>query len=100
MNEALTPADKKIDGLKAYVAPKGWEEITDAEKIERLREVIKSSQRTISDLSITIHALTNSFEKHRHDLQSGAIVMPYDRYSRGGSGMVCASETSSTKAYF
>lgn len=57
---------------------KGWNELTDSEKIERMREEVKNLQRSLARANERI----NKMEVHAHD-EDGALFVPY-RYSECG----------------
>lgn len=49
-----------------YVPPKMWNELTDSEKIERMRETIKQLQWQISNANQNTNSLKGDFEAHAH----------------------------------
>ena len=58
---------------------KYWSELTDQEKIERTRELLKDFQRQLQNLCSRIYSL----EKHQHGL-SGQILFEPDHIGHGG----------------
>lgn len=51
---------------------KYWDELTDTQKIERMRSIVKSMQYQLQTAVATIDKLTN----HQHNMQNGEIVVP------------------------
>lgn len=99
MNESNSAA--KTLGVKEYVAPKGWNEITDNEKCERLREIVKGNQNYISRLQSELHKINTAFEKHNHDVQNGGkLIVPYVRYSYSENSIGVACSTGLANNYF
>lgn len=68
---------------KEYVAPKDWNDITDSEKIERMREIIKGLSSNVSRLQSDLRTLKNSFKNHAY--VDGKIVEPYNEYGNDNS---------------
>lgn len=97
MNESQEKSGGLVSG---YAMPKGWQEITSDEKIERLREIVKQLQSTISYQNNQLQNVTKSFEQHFHNGEK--IVVPFDRYASNSYGLVgdTLSPKSSIKAYF
>lgn len=86
----------------AYIPPKGWEEITSDEKVERMREIIKQASATVGRQQTEINWLRDIIFKHIHG-ENGKILVEADRYGSHGSGMGMLGDTStlsSTKPYF
>ncbi len=89
------------EGIQSkYVEPKGWEEITSDEKIERLREMVKSLQSSLRYQSSENRKLIDDFEKHSHD--GDKIKVPYNRYSNSSNSLIgeCSGALSNIKPYF
>jgi hypothetical protein len=53
---------------------KYWKELSDTEKIERLRTILKRKESSISALESMFYKLTRLFEEHIH--HDGKLVMP------------------------
>lgn len=88
-------------GVKAYVPPKGWDELTDSEKIERMRELIKQQYSSINNQSQDINWLKNLFFKHDHDPRDGKLTVQPETYRQSGFGSLdSASALHSDKPYF
>ena len=51
---------------KEYVVSKDWEALTDGEKIERMREIIKSLQSQVGQAQSSIHTLRRKLKAHEH----------------------------------
>lgn len=99
MNESSNVA--KVLADKQYVAPKEWDALTDSEKIERMREIVKGYKNEVSRLQADLHRINTAFEKHSHDVQNGGkLTIPYDRYTYGSSNTLGSCEVSSTGKYF
>ena len=60
-------------GNKNYVPPKMWKDLTDAEKITRLREEIKNRDWQISSLQQRVSQIESLVKNHTH-LDSGEVV--------------------------
>lgn len=82
-----------------YVPPKDWEEITLDEKIERMRQIVKSLSSSLGQAQTQIHNLRMKLKRHSH--QDGKVyevkeVQDYDD-SIGG---LLGSATPSDNKYF
>lgn len=86
---------------KTYTPPKGWDELTESEKIERIREIIKQQGSSIVNCSQETNWLKNLFFKHDHDPRDGKLVVQPETY-RNGSGFLAGAEVGQTsgKQYF
>ena len=69
-------------GNNAYVPPKMWKDLTDAEKIVRLREELKNRDYTISSLQQRVSRLESLFKNHSH-LESGEVVQKVNSMGLG-----------------
>lgn len=86
---------QKTDGVDGkYVPPKNWAEISDSEKIERTREIIKGLERQVGSLRIENNKLWSLVEKHYH--LDGKIVTQFNRYD--GNFPVCGDFGSSLRS--
>jgi hypothetical protein len=63
-NDTQVDSSKGLSGT--YVAPKVWEDITDGERIERMREIIKQMQYQISLMQGNVQDIKNDFQNHAH----------------------------------
>ena len=79
-----------------FTSPKDWDEITSDEKIERMREIIKSQSQNISRLQVDLHRIRRAFVQHSHTEKS--IVVPFDEY--GGEGLAGIAALNSSGKYF
>ena len=84
---------------KDYIPPKDWDVLTDSEKIERLREIIKHQSSQIGMAQTHIHNLRIKLKRHAH--QDGKVVeikevQDYDDNSNGLNGV----STFSNEKYF
>lgn len=52
---------------------KAWTELTDAQKIERQRDVIKDLQRTVGFMNDRLFRLESNFNQHSHT-EKGIVV--------------------------
>lgn len=68
-----------------YVPPKDWKDITDSEKIERMREVIKQLSNNLARSQSDIHYLRENFKKHEHS--DNKIVVPFSEYNNTLNGI-------------
>lgn len=59
---------------------KYWDELTDSEKIERMRGIIKSQRHTIDMFAEQFHKLDTIFYNHFHAEKE--IVVPAKNFSR------------------
>jgi hypothetical protein len=57
---------------------KYWSELTDAEKVERMREILKRSERRNEELQEMLHRLAPLVTGHQHG-SDGRPVVPADR---------------------
>ena len=64
-----------------------WSQITDAERIERLREIAKREQREKAQLRQEIYALRNIVLYHRHG-QDNELLIPAQQ-KHDGQGITC-----------
>lgn len=72
-----------------HVPPKKWDDITDAEKIERMREIIKSLQSWVGRTQSDVHHVRENFSKHSHT--DKGIVVPFNEYNNSNTSGVAAS---------
>mgnify|MGYP001566800556 FL=1 len=68
----------QIEQIAVYNPPKDWEELNDGEKIERMKEVIKTLSSSLSRVQSDIHYLRENFKKHSHIEKE--IVVPFNEY--------------------
>lgn len=82
MDKEITagPNNTGSPGEASYIGPKPWAEITDTEKIERQREIIKSTQRDIQRMREDINYLKEMITDHRHDAHTGMPTSPVRGY--------------------
>lgn len=62
---------------KAACREPNWDELTDSQKIERLRGVVKFLDQRLAEERVMRHKLVAGFVTHRH-LENGAVVVPVD----------------------
>ena len=62
---------------------KMWKELTVDEKVERMREMIKSQNYKINNANSKIDDLTNDFKNHEH--LNGKVVKDIKIYNSGDS---------------
>lgn len=79
-----------------YVPPKDWNDITSDEKIERMREIIKSLQNNIGRTQTDIHHIKRNFAQHTHG--DKGINVPYNEYYGNELGACLVND--SRKNYF
>lgn len=65
-----------------------WEEITDSERIERLRCIIKQDQNRIGKLSQEISELRDLIRRHRHG-DDHEVLTPASMVGRGSLNAGC-----------
>ena len=87
-----------------YIHPKGWEEITADEKVERMREIIKSQFQTIERLSQDIQFLRDILFKHSHG-ENNKIMVEASQYRNniglgGGTTAKDNNSLASVKPFF
>lgn len=91
-------AEIKANEKARILRNKGWDELNQDEKMERMRNKIKDNHsslyRQISDLQRKISQLEN----HSHK-ENGDVVVPFNRYS-SGAGYGTAKSLGSQKVYF
>lgn len=85
-----------IGKLENYVPPKMWKDLTDAERIVRMREEIKNKDWVINNLQQRVSAIESLVKNHTH-LDSGDVVQKVNNLggmlgaSIGGSALKSAS---------
>lgn len=62
----------------AYKESNMWVDLNDAEKIERMHEVVVSLQNQLGRAQSEMHKLKSSFKNHSH--LDGKILEPYNEY--------------------
>lgn len=67
---------------KNYVPPKMWKDLTDAEKIVRLREEVKNKDWQISNLQQRVSQMESLVKNHLH-LESGEVVQKVNSIGLG-----------------
>ena len=75
---------------------KYWKELTDTEKIERLRIVLKRKENKIDSLESMIYKLTRLFEEHIH-LDGKLVMSIYARNLDPGQGKAYVSKEQEAK---
>jgi hypothetical protein len=84
MNETLsTGTSVKNPGEPSR--EKYWSELTSDERVERLRQVIKSLQYRHDYTNEDMIKMQNHFYKHQHDAK-GALIAPLTQYDGGLGG--------------
>lgn len=58
--------DQSQKNSSVVASPKAWTDLTVDEKIERMREIVKSLSRTVVDSNQTIHRLRAKLKTHEH----------------------------------
>ncbi len=84
-------------GGKRYVEPKGWDELTSDEKIERMREMVKSLQSNLHTTQNVTRRLREIIVGHKH--VDGKVVEDIKTYESNIGDCEKASLTSA-KLYF
>ena len=80
---------------KGYVAPKDWKELTDSEKIERMREIVKNLQNQNSRYYSENNRLRVKVANHVHNEKGEAVEMKkIERYDDEG----CCNTTCELKS--
>lgn len=79
-------------GNKNYVPPKMWKDLTDAEKIQRLRDEVKNKDWQINMLIQRVSQVESLVKNHSH-LQNGDVVKKVESF---GSGLVGATTGSNS----
>jgi hypothetical protein len=81
----------------AWVEPKYWQDLTADEKIERLREEIKSRDRSANELRREFRILLEQFKQHSHNGLGLSVVPPNANQDNYGS---LSAKTAGGKEYF
>jgi hypothetical protein len=68
---------------------KYWAELADAEKIERLRQIIKQLEYRLRDTAKTANDAHRIAEDHQHGSR-GKVLMPINAFNREVGGQVGA----------
>lgn len=69
----VSQTTQAIGKLENYVPPKMWKDLTDAERIVRMREEIKNKNWVINNLQQKISMVENLVKNHIH-LDNGDVV--------------------------
>ena len=97
MNENCKTSDSK------YVPPKEWEVLSDSEKIERMREIVKNLQSSLSRVERSNNNLRVKLSQHGHNDKGESVeIKKIERYddSLSDCSNVCGLGPLSTKNYF
>jgi hypothetical protein len=84
--------------LPKYEKPKGWTTLTDTEKIERLREIIKQKtyfENMVYELQNKVQKLRQLLVKHSHN--GTDVVSKVEEYDNLNSGYAIGSLNSSNE---
>ena len=65
--------------VSSYIPPKMWKDCTVEEKLERIREYVKSFERTIISERSRVNNLVADFQNHNH--LDGKVVKDIKTYS-------------------
>jgi len=85
--------------LSKYVEPKGWDELKDKEKIERMREIVKEQGKQLSSKIRSLESQIEKLSKHYH--LDNKVVVDYDRFGNiGGSLQMSESCSPNAKVFF
>lgn len=95
-----TTAEKSVLLDKPYVPPKPWVELSDAEKIERLKEQVKSLISQHSSMYSQFYKIERKFYSHDHDPRDGKLISKLEQYDGGYIGGSTPGTGDSSKAYF
>ena len=80
--------------------PKGWEELNDTEKIERLHEIVKNMLNIINNsISPDLNYFKEILFKHYHGEQGRLLIEP-NRYRDSGIGGTTMASSANHKSYF
>ena len=90
----LTPKEVKEMEEARQLERKEWDELTDKEKIERTRKVVKQENQRFSRRLFQLERKLRKLEKHQH-LADGKLVVELDYYEGGGE-----DECASVRNYF
>lgn len=80
----------KTPSGEGYIPPKMWRDLTSDEKIERMRETIKSLQYVIGELQRKSQNAINDFQNHEH--LNGKIVKDIKTYNSEFSSTLISSQ--------
>ena len=94
--ETLTPKTKeqKEQQDKEYEARRklemtNWEDLTIEQKIERMKDIVKTNGNTALRASREVKQIKEDFSEHLH--KDGKIWVEYKKYGRGSGMGVCES---------
>jgi len=99
MNDTSPTSTSDDSALKQE---KSWSELTDSEKIERMREIVKSlANYTIPRIQRQTIKLERDFYNHSHN-EKGEIVTKVERYDSENSelGGILARNSNPGEVYF
>lgn len=96
-------SDKDTDIKLAYTPPKPWPSLTDSEKIERMRGIIKSLQDRLFRQERTSDRLFRKLSRHQH--KDGKVVetkeiLGYDDEGSYGGLTASTPNVPDTEVYF
>ena len=92
-------AEMKVIEEARILRNKGWDELTQDEKIERIRDNVKDNSSNAYRQLINLQDKISQLENHSHK-ENGDIVVPLKQHSGGfGLGEVACGK-SSGKVYF
>lgn len=93
--ELLKENLKKIEEKEREVERKSWDELTDSEKIERIRKFIKNEYQYINRRLSNLESENRKLRKHQHNQEGKVVIEIIDNYY--GSGECEAEESSRLK---
>lgn len=80
-----------------YVPPTMWKDLTDAEKIKRLREEVKNREWRIVNLEQRLSQLEQLVKNHNH-LENGDVVQKVNAGFGGGLGTITGNSALKAKS--
>jgi hypothetical protein len=87
-----------LNTQELWTPPKYWQDLTQDEKIERLRKEIKSRDRSNSELTRRIRILEEQFKTHSHNGLGMTAVPP--QANQDNYGTLGTSKRADGKEYF
>ena len=76
----------------SYVPPKMWMDLTDAERVVRLREEVKNRDWRINDMYNRLQQIEQLVKNHNH-LDSGDVVQKVNGFGSGLGGLTTGNSS-------
>jgi len=85
-------------GVNSYVPPKDWNDLNSDEKIERMREMVKSLSNSLGFSQRQVHQLRQKLSRHEH--RDGKVVEIKEVSSYDDGGELLGASSVQDNKYF